>query len=73
MVERNTLKEDGTIYNLLYTIESGEVVVLADSPSSDIETILGQMGINYIWLKSYNGYQIWGDKEVAAFGSKSGI
>ena len=65
VVGRGALKEDGTIYNLLYTIESNETVVLADNPSDDMESMLEQMGITYIWLKSYNGYQIWGDKEVS--------
>ena len=57
IVGRNTEKEDGTIYNLLYSVQSDEVVLLADELSSSMEKVLKTMDINYIWLNAYDAFQ----------------
>ncbi len=66
-IARFNITEDGTIYNLLYYVKDDEVVLLTDKFSQETDDALGQMGINYIWLEDYNGYQFFQDKKVEQY------
>lgn len=63
-VGRDALNEDGTIFNLSYTLEGNEVIALLDNQSWELETMLEQIGTSYFWIKTYSSFQILPDQSI---------